>query len=318
MPARAAAGGVASSTSRPQLPLRRHRTAGRARSPAPLRSESTSARTHSAARRRTPPRLERLARAIAIGLDDRGRPCRREKSGGYRRCSSRNQRSDEIDQALAAHFAPFVTSRPRRAARVKASSRFTSASGHTPAGIGDAVVVAPFVGGVRGRAPGGTLDEAELRHARQRAVHRADVGDGGLAARLDVLDDAVAVTLAAGEAEQDVELHSPQRQLVVEPAPFTIGSHRSPVPACRAEARRAVCERRRAARVYARHIACAAHIYAPRMHGRQAGTSPRCVRSCTRPRSPLCQTAHSCRPGNTLLPADSLTAKPDRTPDPST
>ena len=56
---------------------------------------------------------QRVARAVAIGLDDGGRPCRREKSGGYRRCSSRNQRSDTIDEAIADHdFAPFESRPP--------------------------------------------------------------------------------------------------------------------------------------------------------------------------------------------------------------
>jgi len=69
--------------------------------------------------------MQSLASAVAVGLDDRGA----HVVGEVRRVQPLEESEPalrEIDQALAAHFAPFVTSRPRRAARIKASSRFTS------------------------------------------------------------------------------------------------------------------------------------------------------------------------------------------------
>jgi hypothetical protein len=46
---------TARSASRPQLPLRRHRTAGRIRSPSPLRVESASDRSQTPVSAATPP-----------------------------------------------------------------------------------------------------------------------------------------------------------------------------------------------------------------------------------------------------------------------
>jgi hypothetical protein len=52
-----------------------------------------------------------------------------------------------------------------------------------------------------------------LDHARERAIHGADVGHGRVAALLDVQDDPVAVALAGGQAEQNVEFDPAERQV---------------------------------------------------------------------------------------------------------
>ena len=54
-------------------------------------------------------------------------------------------------------------------------------------------------------------DQSLVLHAPEGAVHRPDVGGGQEAPLLRVLDDPVAVPLPGGEAEEDVELHRPER-----------------------------------------------------------------------------------------------------------
>src|SRR5687768_3317491 len=70
-----------------------------------------------------------------------------------------------------------------------------------PARISDAIVVPALVAGLGRGAPGALLDQAVLKHARERAIHRPHVRNGGLAPRLDVLDDPVSMALADREAE---------------------------------------------------------------------------------------------------------------------
>ena len=118
---------VAISTSRPQLPLRRHDTAGRTRSPGPLRSESSSARIQTSASPRIPLPSERVARAVAIRFDERIAHVVAE----IRRIETLEEPEPalgNVDEAIADHdFAAFESRPPRRAARVRISSRRASA-----------------------------------------------------------------------------------------------------------------------------------------------------------------------------------------------
>ena len=100
-----------------------------------------------------------------------------------------------------------------RAARVERFEPARLRGGDLSAQLRDAVVVAALVIGIRRRAARRRFDQLVLDHARERAIHGADVGHGRIAAFLDVQDDPVAVALARGQAKQDVEFDRPERQV---------------------------------------------------------------------------------------------------------
>ena len=176
----------------------------------PLRSESTSARIQT----------QRQTAAGRRAAARRGRG--RDRSRPPRRPCRRGNRADRGAAAAGTSArrcgrarSSFMTSPPsaagRRGARPASALPAAAPPRLPPAGpFGDAVVVAPLVVGVRRRAARGGLDQPVLDHARERAIHRADVGHRRVAALLDVQDDPVAVPLAGGEAEQDVELDGPE------------------------------------------------------------------------------------------------------------
>ena len=121
-----------------------------------------------------------------------------------------------MHEAIARHdLAPFGSRPPRRAARVRASSRRASARGHAVTSLGDAVVIATLIAGIRRRSARRRFDQPSFHHARERTIHRADVGHRRVAAPLDVLDDPVAVPFAGGKAEQDMKLDRPEGRAIV-------------------------------------------------------------------------------------------------------